>query len=459
MASGDGSGAIFDDFTQSTMATRRPYDILLAYRYRKDTVLRMQDKWIRRVALFLSGQTISLFGSMVVQFAISWHVTLTTKNGAQMMIMTLCGFLPQLVIAPFAGVWADRYDRKRMIVLADAMIALSTAALAVLFTRGYDHLWLLYVISAVRSLGSGVQQPAVSALLPDIVPSEHLMRINGINASIQSVMMLAAPAAAGVLYGTMGLQSTFWVDVATAVAGIGVMLALSVPTRAAQAAEHMSVTRDMMIGLGYVKRTRWLFQLILFYLAYALMFGPVVLLTPLMVARSFGDEAWRLSAHEMVFAVGSLIGGAALGFVGERVRNKMHLLLIGSAAFGLATFVMGFSRSFSFYLVVMGLMGITMPAINAGTMTVMQQKIAPEFMGRVFGLMSIVGSAAMPLSLMVFGPLADVVSVETQLIATGAVMVAIAAYMTRFPELIEAGEPLPAPEGGEAGAAPSPDGV
>lgn len=432
------------------MAARRPYDILLAYRYRKDTFLRMQDKWIRRVALYLSGQTISLFGSMVVQFAISWHVTLSTKNGAQMTIMTLCGFLPQLVIAPFAGVWADRHDRRRMIVWADAMIALSTAILAVLFMRGCDHLWLLYVISAIRSLGNGIQQPAVSALLPDIVPSEHLMRVNGINASIQSVMMLAAPAAAGMLYARMGLQSTFWVDVATAAVGIGILMMLSVPTRAAPAAEGASVTGDMMGGLGYVKRTRWLSQLILFYLVYALMFGPVVLLTPLMVARSFGEEAWRLTAHEMVFAVGSLLGGAAIGFIGDKVRNRIHLLLLGSAAFGLATLVMGFSRDFLFYLIVMGFSGFTMPLINTGVMTVLQQKIAPEFMGRVFGLISIIGSAAIPLSMTIFGPLADVVSVETQLIVTGALMTAIAGYMTRFPELIEAGEPLPAPEGGEA---------
>ena len=72
----------------------------------------MQNHWLRRVILFLSGQTVSLFGSALVQYAITWHITLTTQSGVMMTIATLCGFLPQVVISLFAGVWADRYNKK-----------------------------------------------------------------------------------------------------------------------------------------------------------------------------------------------------------------------------------------------------------------------------------------------------------------------------------------------------------
>jgi len=115
----------------------------------------MDINWTKKTALFLIGQTITLFGSMLVQYSISWHITLTTKSGLMLTIITICGFAPQILISLFAGVWADRYDRKKLIILSDSMIALSTAVLAVLFTLGYDMIWLLFVISAVRSVGSG----------------------------------------------------------------------------------------------------------------------------------------------------------------------------------------------------------------------------------------------------------------------------------------------------------------
>src|SRR5699024_8066020 len=126
----------------------------------------MASNWFKRTFLFLTGQTITLFGSSLVQFAIGWHITILTKSGLMMTISTLCGFLPQVFISLFAGVWADRFDRKKLIILADSLIAVCTAILALLFTMGYSEIWLLFVISAIRSLGAGVQSPAVSALLP-----------------------------------------------------------------------------------------------------------------------------------------------------------------------------------------------------------------------------------------------------------------------------------------------------
>jgi len=401
----------------------------------------MKQGWKQRTILYLAGQTVTLFGSSLVQFAIGWHITLTTKSGLMLTVATLCGFLPQVLISLFAGVWADRFNRKKLIILADGMIAAATAVLAVLFTLGYERLWLLFVISAIRSFGAGVQTPAVSALLPDIVPREKLMRVNGVNASIQSVMMLMSPVAAGALYAELGLRATFWVDVLTAAVGVSLLLALRVAGKAPQPGERPRVFQDMFGGVRYVVQTKWLRQFLGFYLIYALMFGPVVFLTPLMVARSFGEEPWRLVAHEIVFAAGMTVGGVIASVFADRFRNKVMLVIAACAAFGAATFVMGFSPNFWFYLGIMFPMGVSMPFINTGSMTVLQTRVEPEAMGRVFGLVSTVGSAAMPLSMAVFGPISDTVSVETLLIVTGALMVGIALSCLRFPEMMAAGRP------------------
>lgn len=403
----------------------------------------IETPWLKRVALFLTGQTITLFGSMVVQFAISWHITLTTKSGLMLMISTLCGFLPQLLISLFAGVWADRFNRKRIIILVDGVIAVSTAILAVLFMTGHTEIWLLFIVSAVRSLGAGVQMPAVSAFLPEIVPQEKLISVNGINSSIQGVMMLLAPAAAGGVYAAIGLEAALWIDVITAAVGISLLLLLKTAPIVREAHEQEHFFRDMFSGIRYVAGEKWLRQFLLLYLVLALTFGPVVFLTPLMVARSFGEEPWRLMVHEMVFAGGSIAGGILAGIIGAKFRNKIHMVIFGSAAFGLTTLIMGFSPNFWFYLGIMLPMGVVMPFMNTASMTVLQTRVRPDLMGRVFGLVAIIGSGGMPLSMVLFGPLADIMSVELQLIITGVLMIGISLFMLRMKEMVAAGEPLP----------------
>ena len=101
-----------------------------------------------------------------------WYITLQTQSGLMMTISIICGFLPTFFLAPFAGVWADRYDRKKLIMLSDSMIALSTLGVAMLFLSGHDAMWLLFVVSAIRAVGAAVQMPSVGAFVPQIVPEE-----------------------------------------------------------------------------------------------------------------------------------------------------------------------------------------------------------------------------------------------------------------------------------------------
>lgn len=125
----------------------------------------LKENWLRNIVLFLSSQTISLFGSSLVQYAILWHITLTTESGLMMMIYIICGFIPTFILSPVAGVWADRYNRKVLIVVADGMIAFATLILAILFMQGFDAIWLLFVMVAIRAFGAGVQMPAFRSCL------------------------------------------------------------------------------------------------------------------------------------------------------------------------------------------------------------------------------------------------------------------------------------------------------
>ena len=159
----------------------------------------MKQNWKKNIILFITSQTISLFGSSLVQYAIMWYITLETQSGVMMTIFIICGFLPTFFLSPFAGVWADRYNRKILILLSDSMIASVTLILAILFILGYKEIWLLFTISAIRALGSAVQMPAVGAFIPQMVPEDKLMKVNGTNSSIQAMIMLISPMASGAL--------------------------------------------------------------------------------------------------------------------------------------------------------------------------------------------------------------------------------------------------------------------
>ena len=156
-----------------------------------------------------------MFGSTLVQYAIMWYIVLETQSGIMSTIYIICGFLPTFLLSPFAGVWADRFNRKKLIMWSDSIIALSTLILAVLFLAGYDSIWMLFAVSAIRALGAGVQTLAVGALLPQLAPAEMLTRVNGIYNSIQSFVTLLSPMLSGALMTMATIESIFFIDVLT----------------------------------------------------------------------------------------------------------------------------------------------------------------------------------------------------------------------------------------------------
>jgi len=139
--------------------------------------------WKRNVALFMIGQGLTLFGSMLVHYAVMWHITLRTQSGVMMTLIVMAGALPMFFISPIGGVWADRHSKKLIINVADATIAVVTLGMAVIFSLGVDMIGLLLVCLVVRAFGQGVQTPAVNAIIPELVPQEHLTQVNGINGS------------------------------------------------------------------------------------------------------------------------------------------------------------------------------------------------------------------------------------------------------------------------------------
>ncbi|MGE7610673.1 MFS transporter [Paenibacillus sp. NPDC101420] len=387
----------------------------------------MNDHWKRKITLFLTAQTISLFGSSLVQYAIIWYITLTTTSGVMMTISTVCGFLPQMAISLFAGVWIDRYSRKKMIMLADGMIAIATLILAVMFLLGYHNIWLLYLILLIRAAGTGIQVPAVNAHLPQIVPKDQLMKVNGVNSSISSLMIFLAPAAGGVILSISTIETAFFIDVMTAIIGIGMMCIIVIPAHAKVEDGQKSNVQDIKEGFKYLKDHAFIKQLLIYLFVVMILISPAAFLTPLMVSRSFGPEVWRLTASEMTFSAGALVGGVLIASWGG-FKSRMHTNILACALYGLLMVGLGVAPMFAMYLLFNLLIGITMPCFNAPLTVLLQQNVDPDMQGRVFSLVQVTNSCALPLGMVLFGPLADSVQVETILIFAGIVVIMCALY-------------------------------
>lgn len=401
--------------------------------------MKINTNWKKNIALFLTSQTISLFGSMLVQYAITWYITLKTQSGLMVTISIICGFLPTFFISPFAGVWADRYKRKILIALSDSAIAISTLVLAIFFLIGYDQLWLIFVISAIRAIGSGIQTPAVGAILPQLVPEDKLTKVNAINGSIQAFVMLICPMLSGALLTISKIETIYLIDVVTAFIGVFTLLVFVNAPNHSKASEKVAggYVRDFKEGFVYVKNHTYIKNFFLFCALFFFLATPVAFLTPLQVTRSFGDDVWRLTVIEIAFSVGMMLGGIIMTSWGG-FKNKVYTMVLSSFIMSICTIAAGIVPSFWAFSSFVGLFGLAMPMFNTPSNVLLQEKVEENFLGRVFGLFVMISSVMMPLGMLLFGPLSDIIKIEWILIGTGILLFIQAVFLVCNKVLIEA---------------------
>jgi len=340
--------------------------------------------------------------------------------------------------------WADRYNRKTLIILSDSIIAASTLVLAILYTIGYDALWLLFVVLAIRALGAGIQTPAVGAFLPQIVPDDKLTKVNATNSSIQSMIMLVSPLLSGALLTMSSIGIIFYIDVVTAAIAVSILLLLlHVPAHAkALKKQTVSYFADMREGFIYIKNHRYIKAFFLFCAVFYVFISPAAFLTPLQVSRSFGSDVWRLTAIEIVFSVGMMAGGIIIASW-DGFKNKVHTMVLGSLIVGTGTFALGIIPVFWIYLLFMVLIGLSIPIFSTPATVLLQQTVEKDFLGRVFGVLGMISSIMMPMGMLVFGPLSDLIKIEWLLIGTGFLLFVQGIFLLGNKVLIEAGKPIP----------------
>lgn len=389
-----------------------------------------QTNWKSQAMLFLISQCITLFGSTLVQMAIVWYVTIQTSSGVWVAAFTVCSYLPQFLISFVAGVWADRHSRKKLIIGADSLIALVTFLMVLVIPHITDKtvvLGGLLVMSVIRSFGAGIQTPAVNAVIPQLVPEDQIMRFNGINATMQSVVQFAAPAAAGVLLTINTLSSTLIIDTATAIVGIGLLSAVIIPKQAIQS-KGTSVFIDMKIGIKYTLSDKLIGKVLTVYGLFIFLCVPAGFLSQLFVSRVYGETYWYLTAAELAGFIGMVAGGILMSIWGG-FKSRVTTMSVGLIAFGSLAIGMGLSKQFALYLTLMIIYGVAITMVQTATTTLIQEKAEISMQGRVFGLLGAMYSGFLPVGMAIFGPMADEISLKWIMIGSGIALIALSIFV------------------------------
>ncbi|QOR34818.1 MFS transporter [Clostridium sp. 'deep sea'] len=364
------------------------------------------NNWHFKLFAYMTSQGISLLGSTIVSFAVMWYVTLKTGSPIAVTVVTITTYLPQALVMLFGGVLADRYSPKKIIMIADSAIAMSTLVLAVLFLNGIDNIGWIYLFNCLRSFGCGFQMPAIKSMLPLIVPEKELMRANSIYTSIWCVIQLISPGLSGVIMSFMSMSGIFFIDVITAVIGVFLLSTISMPAQERSEYKYKPV-EDLKLGIRYILSNRSLKNSILFYSIFSVLVVPASQLIPLLASQKFGDEIWILSIIETAFSIGALLISLFLSY---KTLSIAPFKLIGFSAmlFGLVMILLIPSKNFILFVMLMFVMGIGSPLYYTPLTTHIQEITEEAYLGRTFSFVDLFSSLATPFGMIILGPISKI---------------------------------------------------
>ncbi|MFA6335433.1 MAG: MFS transporter [Bacteroidales bacterium] len=408
-----------------------------------------QQNWKRTFTFIWTGQLFSTISSSVVSFAVIFWLSVQTGSAQVLAFATLASLMPQLVLGLFTGVLVDRWNRKRIMIVADLYIAAMTAVMAVLFYIGKAEIGFIYALLALRSIGSSFHSPAMEASVPLLAPQSELMRVAGINNMLFSVSTIAAPAIAAVFVNALDMTWVLMFDVLGALIACGSLLFVDIPnprdvlqTRAEKQSLEGSETEfqrffaELRQGVHEVVKRPGLMWMFIFTIFASLAMVPVSTLFPLMTLDHFGGDTYKMSIVEIAWGVGMLIGGGLMSLPKFKFNNVL-LINVMYIILGLSFAFSGFLPPQGFYFfVAFSLIGGIAAAIYWGAFTVLlQTNLDPAVLGRVFSIQGSLIMIPAMFSLVATGFIADTIGISNAFVIGGVILILIGVLSPLIPSI------------------------
>jgi DHA3 family macrolide efflux protein-like MFS transporter len=371
-----------------------------------------------------TGQVFSLLGSELVQFALVWWLTTTTGSAMVLTLATMMAVLPRVFVSPVAGALVDRWNRRMVMMMADGLSALAVVVLAALFAFDAVQVWHVYAVMFVRAACGAFHWPAMQASTTLMVPEEHLARVAGLNQALQGSGAIIAPPLGALLLSVLPMQGVLAVDVATAILAISPLFFVHVPqperTEAAAQASRPSMVTDLREALRFLRAWPGILMVLIIAVLVNFFAFPALSLQPLLVTEHFCGDALQLAWLQSAFGIGMVTGGVTLSvWGGFKRRSLTGLLALALNGAGLATIGVAPAQAFPMALGAMFFASFMNPIANGSLFAVLQIIVPADMQGRVFTLLQSAAGAMIPLSLIVAGPLAEVLGVRIWFLVAG----------------------------------------
>ncbi len=380
------------------------------------------------------GQAVSLVTSAILQYAIIWYLTMKTQSALMLSVAMIVAFLPQGILGIFIGVLIDRLNRKTIMIVSDLLIAASSLVLAVVAIYTELPIWLIFAVLAVRSVGTAFHAPSLNAVTPLIVPENMLIKCAGYSQSLQSVSFILSPAIAAVLFSVWPLYAIILLDVVGAVCASGILAFIKIP-KPEKKETKTAFLSELKEGLVAVKEQKAVFVLLIIGSLYMLLLMPVSAMFPLITLSHFGGTTMQAGIVESVFAVGMLVGGILLG-IWKGFKNKFTTITLSVLIMGATVVFSGMltPQMYIAFVVLSGIMGLSTPLYSGIQTALIQEKIKPEHLGRVFSLFGSILTLITPIALGISGVFGDTIGVANWFFVSGILMVMLGVGMLFMPK-------------------------
>jgi DHA3 family tetracycline resistance protein-like MFS transporter len=375
----------------------------------------------RDYSLLAGAAAISLLGDGFFTVALAWQVYEISNLPTALSIVGAAWTLPVVIFILLGGVLSDRYDRRWLMIGADVVRAVAIGLLGLLSVAGVIQLWHIIALIAFVGLGDAFFNPASTAIVPDLLPEEKLPQANALQGLFRPMAVrLLGPAIGGFVVAAFGPGIAFLVDGASFLLSMGLLAAIT--ARPAIAGGGGSIRRtfaEMGEGLDFVRRTPWLWATLVSAMFSLLLFiGPVQVLLPFLVKNRLGLEADALGLIFAVGGVGSILAAIAVGQMG--LPRLQVTVMYASWAIGVAMLA-GYGLMTSLWqALIVGFVAAALFEIGSIIwITLLQQLVPRNLLGRVSSLDWLVSTGLVPVSFALTGPVSDVIGPATTMVAGG----------------------------------------
>ena len=363
---------------------------------------------LRTYYVLLIAQAISLLGSQISGLAVSIAVFRQTGHATPLALVAFFSAAPRMLLGGFAGALADRFDRRRIMLLANVGYVVTSGLLLASFASGAFQLWHLYVLFLGSALCAAVEAPAFQASVAMLVPDSHRDRANALAMIGGPAAGVLAPTMAGLLYAIIGVVGSISLDIASFMVALVVLVAVRIPMPGATAeglAMRASVWRQALDGFRYlIARPALLGLCGCFSILSVLGPGVLVLNVPYILDRTGNVAVLGVVMGAVNF--GAVAGAVTMAAWGG-TRPRIHTVMLAAAMVGAFLALAGVSRGALSIGASLFMLMFAIPFIEAAAFSILQAKVAPDLQGRVFAAVGQISALLRPAAYLIAGPLAD----------------------------------------------------